>query len=336
MHAFFAALLDLDHAEPLDEQVRAERFPLDQALLGAGGWTLRDTRVQDLLGKVRSAGTPLEEVVMGRVHHGIITGLDEAFVIDARQRKELIAESPKSKTLIRPFLSAGEIARYGSPPSSRFIIFIPQGWTNSHAGDQAGWRWIRKKFPAIARHLKPFAERAKERKHQGDFWWECACEPGVFDRDLPRVFFPGSGKLQTFMYDAGAVVPDRRTRFISSSSLFLLAVLNSRLGAFVLRIIADEMPEKNQLNVWERIAAFPIYTPDFDHPDDKARHDRMVTLVTEMLDLHKHLGHATTDKERRLIAQEIESTDRQIDSLVYGLYGLTADEIAVVEATIVK
>ena len=256
LHAFFAASLDLDHPEPLDVQVRTGRFPLDQAVLGAGGWTLRDTRVQDLLGKVRSAGTLLEEVVMGRVHHGIITGLDEAFVIDARQRKELIAESPKSKNLIRPFLSAGEIVRYGSSPSSRFIIFIPQGWTNSHAGDQAGWRWLRKKFPAIARHLKPFAERAKERKHQGDFWWECACEPGVYDRDQPRVFFPGSGKFPAFMFDAGAAVPDRHTRFISSSSLFLLAVLNSRLSTFVISATADEVPEKKALNVWAMNSCF--------------------------------------------------------------------------------
>jgi hypothetical protein len=79
---------------------------------------------------------------------------------------------------------------------------------------------------------------------------------------------------------------------------------------------------------------FPVYTPDFDNPDDKIRYDRMVTLVTEMLELHKHLSHAKTDRERQIITHEIESTDRQIDSLVYGLYGLTVDEIAVVEDTI--
>ena len=62
----------------------------------------------------------------------------------------------------------------------------------------------------------------------------------------------------------------------------------------------------------------------------------MVTLVAGMLELHKHLSHAKTDQEKRLVTQEIESTDRQIESLVYGLYGLTADEIAVVEETIVK
>jgi hypothetical protein len=55
-----------------------------------------------------------------------------------------------------------------------------------------------------------------------------------------------------------------------------------------------------------------------------------------MLELHKHLSHAKTDQERQIITREIESTDRQIDSLVYGLYGLTVDEIAVVEDTISK
>lgn len=57
----------------------------------------------------------------------------------------------------------------------------------------------------------------------------------------------------------------------------------------------------------------------------------MVTLVTGMLELHHNQSQAKTDQERRIILQEIGSTDRQIESLVYGLYGLTADEIAVVE-----
>jgi adenine-specific DNA-methyltransferase len=59
-------------------------------------------------------------------------------------------------------------------------------------------------------------------------------------------------------------------------------------------------------------------------------------LVTEMLELHKHLRQAKTDQEKRIITREIESTDRQLDSLVYGLYGLSVDEIAVVEECISK
>lgn len=335
-HAFFAAPLDLLSPQPLEVQVRTGRFPLSQMILGTGGWTLRDTRLPDLLRKVHSTGTPLKEVVMGRIHHGIITGLDEAFVINPRQARELNAASPKNKSLIRPFLSGGDIIRYGSSHLSRSIIFIPQGWTTAQAGENACWEWFARKYPVLARYLEPFAERAKERRHQGDFWWECGCEPGVFDREQSRIIFSGSGGHPVFTFNSGAAVPDSHTWFISSSSLFLLAVLNSRLSAFILRVTSDDVPEKKRAHAGERIAALPIYTPDFDNPDDVARHDRMVTLVTYMLELHQHLSHARTDREKRLIMQEIGSTDRQIESLVYGLYGLTMEEIAVVEKSVEK
>jgi SAM-dependent methyltransferase len=335
-HKFFATHLDSRSTEPLELQVKISRFPIDQTTLGGGGWKFRDTRVQDIMEKVLNAGTLLEEVVMGRIHHGIITGYDKAFVIDTRQRKELIEKSPKSKSLIRPLISEGEIVRYGIPPLSRSIIFIPQGWTAANAGDQAGWRWFRKKFPAIARQLKPYAERAKARKHQGDFWWECAVEQGAFDQNQSRIMFSLSGEFPAFLFDAGASIPDRHTQFINSSSFYLLAVLNSRLIAFIFRVTAQKNREKEQIQEWEWIAELPIYTPDLDDPLDAGRHDRLVTLVTGMLELQKHLSQTTSERETRLITQEIESTDRQIDSLVYGLYGLTADEIAVVEKSILK
>ena len=68
------------------------------------------------------------------------------------------------------------------------------------------------------------------------------------------------------------------------------------------------------------------------NPDDVASHDRMVVLVQSMLDLHRQLSSAGPDHERTLIARRIEATDRQIDRLVYELYGLTEEEIGIVEA----
>jgi len=335
-HKFFANHLDSRNSEPLELQVKIGKFPIDQTTLGGGGWKFRDTRVQEILEKVRNAGTLLEEVVMGRIHHGIITGYDKAFVIDTRQRKELTEGSPKSKSLIRPFIPAGEIVRYGIPSYTRSIIFIPQGWTAALAGNKAGWRWFRKKFPAIALHLKPYAERAKTRKHQGDFWWESAFEQAEFDQTQSRIIFASSGNFPVFIFDAGASIPDRLTQFINSSNFYLLAILNSRLVRFVFRVTAQENSEKNQMQEGDRIAAIPIYTPDLDDPLDAGRHDRLVTLVTGMLELQKHLSQTTSEREKRLITQEIVSIDRQIDSLVYGLYGLTANEIALVEESISK
>jgi len=57
----------------------------------------------------------------------------------------------------------------------------------------------------------------------------------------------------------------------------------------------------------------------------------MVTLVQRMLDLHKKLPEAQTDHDRRLIDRHIAATE--IDHLVYELYGLTQEEIAIVEET---
>ena len=61
-------------------------------------------------------------------------------------------------------------------------------------------------------------------------------------------------------------------------------------------------------------------------------HDRLVSLVDTMLDLHKRLPEASSAHERELIERQIPATDRAIDQLVYELYGLTEEEIAIVEA----
>jgi hypothetical protein len=62
----------------------------------------------------------------------------------------------------------------------------------------------------------------------------------------------------------------------------------------------------------------------------RAIHDRMVTLVEQMLarSVHKRLAAAS---DRELYQRQIDATDNEIDKLVYELYGLTPDEIAIVE-----
>jgi hypothetical protein len=79
------------------------------------------------------------------------------------------------------------------------------------------------------------------------------------------------------------------------------------------------------------LLALPIRPINFSDPADKARHDRMVTLVEQMLDLHKRLAAAQDAGEQGRLQRLIDSTDRQIDALVYELYGLTAEEIVIVE-----
>jgi len=79
------------------------------------------------------------------------------------------------------------------------------------------------------------------------------------------------------------------------------------------------------------VGKLPLYVPDPEILADKTRHDRMVSLVTHILELNRYLTQAKTDQERRLVQQEIDATDVRIDALVYELYGLTAEEIVVIE-----
>jgi hypothetical protein len=75
----------------------------------------------------------------------------------------------------------------------------------------------------------------------------------------------------------------------------------------------------------------PIHPIDLSDPTDKARHDRMVELVERMLDLHRQLAEAKVPQVKTVLQRQIAATDRQIDRLVYELYGLTAAEIEIVE-----
>lgn len=62
----------------------------------------------------------------------------------------------------------------------------------------------------------------------------------------------------------------------------------------------------------------------------------MVSLVQSMLDLHKQLASAKTAHGKKVLHRQIDTTDRQIDQLTCELYGLTADEIRIVEEATAK
>jgi hypothetical protein len=66
---------------------------------------------------------------------------------------------------------------------------------------------------------------------------------------------------------------------------------------------------------------------------DKTRHDKLVVLVDKLLGLMPKLRAATADAEKSVLQNAVTATDHQIDQLVYELYELTPEEIALVEGT---
>jgi hypothetical protein len=125
--------------------------------------------------------------------------------------------------------------------------------------------------------------------------------------------------------------------------------MNSKLMTFYhQKKFLDEFKMRFQKILIKDCKCFPIRPINFSDPVDKARHDRMVSLVERMLELHKRTpsalagtspnfqnaefrGGGRTPQEQEMVKREIEATDRAIDRLVYELYGLTEEEIKIVE-----
>jgi hypothetical protein len=107
---------------------------------------------------------------------------------------------------------------------------------------------------------------------------------------------------------------------------YLTGILNSRLMKFYYETSFPTLHVQR-----DELASLPVRTINFSDPKDKKRHDDMVRLVEDMLRLHKELAEARTHPQKVRTQRHIAATDRQIDRLVYELYGLTEEEIRVVE-----
>jgi len=81
----------------------------------------------------------------------------------------------------------------------------------------------------------------------------------------------------------------------------------------------------------DALLAIPVPRLDFKKPADKARHDKLVGLVEKMLALTPKLRGATSESEKAALQNAVTTTDAEIDRLVYELYGLTEEEIKIVE-----
>ena len=79
------------------------------------------------------------------------------------------------------------------------------------------------------------------------------------------------------------------------------------------------------------IEKIPIVVPDLSKPADKSRHDKLVMLVDKLLVLMPKLRTVTLAAEKAVLQNAVTATDQQIDQLVYELYNLTPEEIALVE-----
>jgi hypothetical protein len=113
---------------------------------------------------------------------------------------------------------------------------------------------------------------------------------------------------------------------------YLLGLLNSSVATFILHAIVLGLTEgaftKARTN---QLGRLPIKRINFSDSAEKALHDRMVELVEKMLALTPKLRVAKSESEKAALQNAVTTTDAEIDRLVYDLYGLTEEEIKIVE-----
>ena len=113
--------------------------------------------------------------------------------------------------------------------------------------------------------------------------------------------------------------------------LYILGIFNSKLIEFFWKIMFSDFKNSfPQVTIFS-ISQVPIFVLNLTNPAEKAKHDKMVSLVEQMLSSQKSLAMAQTPQQKEILERQIEVTDKAIDSLVYELYGLTNEEIKIVE-----
>ncbi len=294
-----------DELEHFEETFRAEALSLPRGHFTAEAWRIEDRPVVALLEKIKKAGVPLEEFVDGKIYCGIKTGFNEAFVIDDETKKRLIKEDKKSAEVLKPFLRGRDIKRYTIEDPNLWLIYVP-------------WDFVVKKYAAVMKHLeahkKELAKRPEVKK--GIFPWYALSR---YASDYVREFENEKIMLQeiapagSFAWDdTDSYYSVNTTYIIGNASKYLLGVLNSLLVTHYYGYLSATIQGGFLRFTHQYLAQIPIAKPT-----DKQR--RAIEERVEKILKLKKSGKSTSELEK------------EIDAIVYEMYGLTEEERGVVE-----
>ncbi|HOI17454.1 MAG TPA: TaqI-like C-terminal specificity domain-containing protein [Geobacteraceae bacterium] len=306
-----ATFTDPSQLERLDETLAAVGFSMPIAALKPGGWTLERPEVLALMEKLRKAGKPLGDYVNCRFYRGITTGLNEAFVIDEENRQRLIAEDPKSAGLIKPWFRGRDIRKWKAEWAGLYVIFTRRGTDI-------------KKYPAIKRHLEKFrealepkkSESAKKGRKPGPYkWFEIQDNIAYFEEfEKTKIISTKISIQPTFSLDLTSSYLGNTSYFITVDSqdrYLLVALLNAKLSEYYSRRIFIGKQNGYYEVQPEGLEAFPIPSAS----------DKQKLPIIERV--QKILANPDSPA--------VPCLESEIDDLVYKLYGLTKDEVVLVE-----
>ncbi len=273
--------------------------------LSENAWVIADAAKQNIKQKVSKQGKRLKDWEI-EINRGIVTGLNEAFVIDDETKKQLIKQDPKSAEIIKPLLRGRDLVRYSFKSPNLWLI-----------GTFPTLKIDINKYPAVKKHLLSFGQdklaqtgEKNARKKTGNEWFETQDQIGYWQNfEKPKIIYPNMVKDLSFTFDDKGYYTNQKCFILTGNHLlYLVAVFNSKLFRFCFE---DEFPElqgnSRELNkvVFDKIPIKEI--------------DPKVEKQFEQL----------TNKTLQLCRENLDSSiyENKIDALVFHLYGLTEKEM---------
>jgi len=314
-------------------------------------WFIGSDSEQKLKEKIEKIGKPLKDWDV-KIYRGVLTGLNEAFIIDTEKRNEILAncsvaessrfggktERERTEEIIKPILRGRDIKRYHYEWAGLWVIVIPAGWTNQNRRGEKPAIFIEKTFPSLMQHLKQFEAKAKKRDDQGDYWWElraCAYYPEFEKEKVVYIEImtdnPEEGyDFPSFSYDENkCVVLNTAYILVGERIKYILGILNSIFGKFYIKQNVTQLQKRQfrMLAQYIREIFIPPITPT-NEPIVK----QIELLVVKILAAKQSSSSIPAGVSSR--SKDTSATlewEKEIDKLVYKLYQLTPEEIKIIE-----
>ena len=274
-----------------------------------GAWIILNKTEKDILEKVKKF-KPLKDWNIN-IYRGILTGFNEAFIIDEETKNKLILEDKKSKEIIKPLLRGRDIKRYSYDFKNLYLICTFPA-LNLNISD----------YPAIEKYLKSFGKRLEQsgeigcRKKTIHKWFEMQDTIAYYKEfDKPKIIYAETTISPNFYYDNENFIAEKTNFIMTGENLkYIMAVLSSKLGFYIFYNFYSEITLGDVGFQYRKssLEEFPI--PEVDKKTEK----EIVNLVEKVIE----------GKKKGIDTREFEE---EIDKIVYELYNLNENEIKIIE-----
>jgi len=312
-----------------------KKFMMPMAhLTSSTDWYLRTPEEKYFIDRLFNGFSPFEKV-LNYASEGIHSGKDAVFFVPRKTADKLHFENPP----VYPLAKGKDIHRYDYIDISHFPNKVIYPYDLS-LGVPLTEQQLKNMAPQTWKYLENSRDSLKGRAYfdkSSKTWYELWCQRNPNLYTMPKIIGPEIAKHGEFTLSKGLLFFNNKLKGITfkknvpESIEYFLGLLNSKLLVYVHRAIAAPKASNYFEVKTHTLKRLPIRRIDFQNKDSVAQHDQLVSLVKHILEINKRLAAARLPQEKTILQRQLAATDNQIDQLVYQLYGLTPEEIAIVE-----